>query len=411
MSYFLLALCASSIRSAPQTLEKLISWCSQCGVGGVENIKLSSVAGSGLAVFAARDIEAGQEVLRIPLRLALADRLLPGVDGKPPPSTPWRNAPWQAALAARLVKEQQGSSSAWQPWLEVLPDQLQGLQLGDLSELHYEPAIAELIALRADRTAVAKHTADALSSASIGFADAAVSASRIEHALTLANTRAFLLEIDPQDPWACCHAFVPLLDCFNHAPLEASQVEWSLEGSPLSDGCLTVVARVPTAAGQQLQLTYDPTATNDDYALYHGFCPSSNAMDDVELFASAEAAIGWHRATFPCASPNEDLAATALYLAAMPPLEGTLRTRRVGVASAGPKGLPLWLRADEVDPRLLAVCGVGSLERIVPLSCCPCLSARAWRAVMKCVDQRAACPMTLARRLYRYHWRRCRWYL
>ena len=52
--------------------------------------------------------------------------------------------------------------------------------------------------------------------------------------MTLASTRAFLLSLEDDDPWATCHAFVPVVDLFNHARYEDAHVEWSLEG--LDDG-------------------------------------------------------------------------------------------------------------------------------------------------------------------------------
>lgn len=254
------ALCAAP-RSSRAVLDALLSWCGKNGVGGLENVHIDEFE-AGLGIFAARAILPGEELLRIPLRLALADRLIPGVDGKPPPPSPWRDAPWQAALAARLSTEELDGSE-WQPWLRTLPRGVQGLPLSMQPVLQYQSAAAELAALHADRAALAARTASALSEAAAAE-EAAPSAARVEQALTLASTRAFLLELEPGDPWACCHAFVPLLDLFNHSPLDDSHVEWSLQpGASLSLGCLSLTARAPAKAGEQLTLTYDPTAAND----------------------------------------------------------------------------------------------------------------------------------------------------
>ena len=356
---------SSASRTSPLVIDSLFAWCAEHGARGLENLRVAR-CGSGLGVIAARDIAPGEEVLRLPLRLVLADRLLPGIDGNTPPPGPWKGAPWQAALAARLAVEQLDASD-WQPWISTLPRGLQGLALGGAPELQYAPAVAEVKALHADRATLAARTAAALTE-TLG-PERAPSRARVERALTLANTRAFMLELVEGDPWACCHAFVPLMDLFNHAPLADSHVEWLVEvGGAASDGAdglgggadngsgwLRVTARAAASAGEQLTLTYDPTATNDDYAVYHGFVPSSNPMDDVEIFGSVEEAIEWHRASF-AGTPNAELAASALYLAALPPalIDGALYTRRVGIASAGPKGSPIWIQSGGVDPRLLA---------------------------------------------------------
>ncbi len=343
---------ASSVasRTSPTVTEALLAWCGDQGVRGLERVRVGRVGNDGLGIFAACAIAPGDEVLRLPLRLALADRLLPGIDGQAPPPGPWRGAPWQATLAARLAVEQL-DDSAWQPWLRTLPCGVQGLAVGASSALQYAPAVAEMNALHADRTALASRTSAALADAR--GPEAAPSAARVERALTLANTRAFLLELEEDDPWACCHAFVPLLDLFNHAPLAESHVEWSVQTGGVGAGWLRLTARSAAAAGEQLTLTYDPTATNDDYAVYHGFCPESNPADDVELFHSVEEAIEWHRSAFAGSTPDAELAASATYFAALPPLDGALYTRRVGVASAGPKGRPLWVQAAQV-PRSLS---------------------------------------------------------
>ena len=336
-------LCTPVARQSPVVLARLLSWCADNGVSGLESLHIDGFA-SGLGVFSAREIQPGELLLRIPLRLALAGRLVPGF-GVAPPAPPWRGAPWQAAIAARLATEMEVQSSLWQPWLDVLPAECQGMKASALSDLQYAPAVRELAALHKDRVALADRTASSLALSDQGDAPA----SAIVHALTIANTRAFLLELEPTDPWACCHAFVPLLDLFNHAPITESHVEWALDDAART---LEVRATRPAAAGTHLTLCYDPTATNDDYVVYHGFCPACNPADDVELFDSVEAAVEWHRATYP-SQPDAELAATAVALAAMPPLDGSLYTRRVGVASGGPKGQPLWIQAAQVDPRLL----------------------------------------------------------
>ena len=284
------------------------------------------------------------ELLRVPLRLAIADRLLIGLDGATP-APAFAGAPWQATLAQRL--ESDDVAKAWQPWLEVLPTGVQGLQHeGVAHELQYAPAVAALQTIRSERAELGAQ-----------LAAAPEDGLRFERGVSLAHTRAFLLELMPSDPWASCHAFVPLMDLFNHASEAESSVSWTIEDAGEGGGglCMVATARRRVASGDQLTLAYEPTATNDDFCLYHGFVPASNEFDDVELFSSMPDAIAWHRQTFSdCSTPSDEIAAAATMLAELPALEGTVRMRRVGVASAGLRGAPLWISASEVDPRLLA---------------------------------------------------------
>ena len=371
------------------SLPTFTNWCALNGVIGLAPngaISPATTPSSGLGLFAARTIKPGETLLRVPLRLALADRLLVGLDGASP-KPPFKDAPWQASLAQRLSEAEDLSA----PWLDILPSGVQGLSDESVAdELQYAPAATALATLRTERSELAER-----------LATSPDDCERFERYISLAHTRAFLLELIPGDPWASCHALVPLMDLFNHAADADSHVEWALEGGGASVDSLAMVvsAKWEVGQGEQLTLCYEPTATNDDFCVYHGFVPSSNECDDVELFDSVDEAIAWHRQVFAelMNEPSEEIAMAAAGLAALPPLDGSAHMRRVGVASAGPSGKPLWIRSEEVDPRLLATFRLLVAEFSTPPEDAGAHAARAIRK--RCEEVLAAFPTTLAQDL------------
>ena len=377
------AVAFASARQSPQRLAQFVEWCNERGVIGLgDTVRVGVAPFGGLGLFAERSLLPGCDVLKVPLRLAMSDRLLLGLDGAAG-SPPWPRAPWQATLACRLsAAMHREASSPWAPWLDVLPEGVQGLPRD--ADVEYPPATAELAAVHTERAAT---TARILAS-DVPLIGSAV---EVERALTLASTRAFLLSLEVDDPWATCHAFVPVVDLFNHARYEDADVEWSLEGLNAGGGYLRVVARRAVESGEHLSLAYDPTATNDDYAIYHGFTPPSNEFDDVELFGSLAEAITWHRATYACV-PSAEAEAAARSMAEMAVL-GDVHMRRVGIASAGPEGEPLWCRATEADPRLIVALRLLASELSTPPQD-PAVHA-ASAVVRRCEELLAAFPTTL----------------
>lgn len=364
-------------------VDAFVNWCTERGVTGFSPpgiVSIASTPTSGLGVFATAHVGAGEEILRVPMRLAISDRLLVGLDdtvARPP----FEAAPWQATLASRMVDV---ADAYYQPWMDVLPSSVQGLEAAG-HELQYAPAIAAYHTLRTERAELAARLAAS------GTADA----DAYERAISYAHTRAFLVELVAGDPFAACHAFVPAVDLFNHAAEDESAVEWTIDGGGADgrDLSMVVTTRRPVLRGEELTLCYEPGATNDDMCLYHGFVPSGNANDDVELFRDVDEAIAWHRSRFEC-KPRHEVAATAAMLASMPPLDGIAHMRRVGVASAGPRGAPLWTRARAIDPRLLAVFRLLSTE-ITPMPEDPARHAGAALAA-RCEEMLALWPTSLA---------------
>ena len=293
---------------------QFVSWCAETGVSGIGPGGPMTVdaAGGGSGLFAARDIKEGQQLLSVPLELVLTDQALPGS------LHPSVDVSWQSRLAYRLAAEMEEQTTAWRPWLEMLPAAAVGIDERVAKALQYEPAIRTCEELRRSRAAVVAAATDS----------AAVSCSALEYerCISLAATRAFLV---PLPDGSQCHALVPGADLFNHAALEESCAEWSLSATAKNPVmAFRVHARRDVNVGEELTLCYDALRSNDDFAVVYGFVPSANAFDDVDLFVDAAHAIAWHAAAY--GSSTEAATATS----ASTPLSQSAQTSPTKACSA-----------------------------------------------------------------------------
>ena len=67
-------------------VDAFVNWCTERGVTGFSPpgiVSIASTPTSGLGVFATAHVGAGEEILRVPMRLAISDRLLVGLDYPP----------------------------------------------------------------------------------------------------------------------------------------------------------------------------------------------------------------------------------------------------------------------------------------------------------------------------------------
>ena len=122
--------------------------------------------------------------------------------------------------------------------LLLLPNQVGPPALMLTSELHYEPMIEALERFRGEQHELASLCATELQGVP-----------EMEAAISLVSTRAFFLELGG-DAWASCHALVPMLDFFNHAEQDDSNVEWTLLEDADTAPCFAVSARRAITAGQ-----------------------------------------------------------------------------------------------------------------------------------------------------------------
>ena len=180
---------------------KFSTWCSDNGVEGLSSegacaLQLEeSPSGEvqSVGLFATRDVKEGEMLLGVPLKLALADRVLVGVDGVVP-TEPFVGAPWQMTLAARVLA------------LEIpLPCRV-GDYKAHLTGVEWEPYIDMLLLVADDGPGDVAFAEAVITLAEVLVADPR----RVVKAYSLAMQRGFELEVDG----AVCHTLLPLVDLF-----------------------------------------------------------------------------------------------------------------------------------------------------------------------------------------------------
>ena len=248
------------------------------------------VGDRGRGLFASRDVEAGEVVLRVPISSALSD-------GRVDP--PYPGAPWSVVLAAELLRERaKGDDARLSRYVRSLPSETIGFANSSFAS---REGAADLVAdgaafdelerydllLRGSAAAVREHHA---------FDD-------WRWAMSLAHSRTFRVE-EPAPSGAARKTvgatrrlMVPYVDLLNHDSREIEvQCEWScawdLGGG---DGDFVVRATRDVQKGEELVTSY---GERDDrhFFLFFGFLPEPNPHNGVALFRGLEEAAVWYEA-------------------------------------------------------------------------------------------------------------------
>ena len=248
------------------------------------------VGDRGRGLFASRDVEAGEVVLRVPISSALSD-------GRVDP--PYPGAPWSVVLAAELLRERaKGDDARLSRYVRSLPSETIGFanssfasREGAADLLADDAAFDELerydFLLRGSAAAVQKHHA---------FED-------WRWAMSLAHSRTFRVE-EPAPSGdakktlgATRRLMVPYVDLLNHDSRETEvQCEWScvwdLGGG---GGDFVVKTTRDVRQGEELVTSY---GERDDrhFFLFFGFLPEPNPHNGVALFRGLEEAAAWYEA-------------------------------------------------------------------------------------------------------------------
>ena len=248
------------------------------------------VGDRGRGLFASRDVEAGEVVLRVPIGSALND-------GRADP--PYPGAPWSVVLAAELLRERaKGDDARLSRYVRSLPSETIGFanssfasREGAADLLADDAAFDELerydFLLRGSAAAVQKHHA---------FED-------WRWAMSLAHSRTFRVE-EPapsgdakKTVGATRRLMVPYVDLLNHDSRETEvQCEWScvwdLGGG---GGDFVVKTTRDVRQGEELVTSY---GERDDrhFFLFFGFLPEPNPHNGVALFRGLEEAAAWYEA-------------------------------------------------------------------------------------------------------------------
>lgn len=279
---------SSTDASVTADVESLAAWVMDQG-GDVSATRVG-VGDRGRGLFASRDVEAGEVVLRVPIGSALND-------GRAHP--PYPGAPWSVVLAAELLRERaKGDDARLSRYVRSLPSETIGFanssfasREGAADLLADDAAFDELerydFLLRGSAAAVQKHHA---------FED-------WRWAMSLAHSRTFRVE-EPAPSGdakktlgATRRLMVPYVDLLNHDSRETEvQCEWScvwdLGGG---GGDFVVKTTRDVRQGEELVTSY---GERDDrhFFLFFGFLPEPNPHNGVALFRGLEEAAAWYEA-------------------------------------------------------------------------------------------------------------------
>ena len=279
---------SSTNASVTADVESLAAWVTD--QGGDVSATIVGEGERGRGLFASRDLEAGEVVLRVPIGSALND-------GRAHP--PYPGAPWSVVLAAELLRERaNGDDARLSRYVRSLPSETIGFanssfasREGAADLLADDAAFDELerydFLLRGSAAAVQKHHT---------FED-------WRWAMSLAHSRTFRVE-EPAPSGdakktlgATRRLMVPYVDLLNHDSRETEvQCEWScvwdLGGG---GGDFVVKTTRDVRQGEELVTSY---GERDDrhFFLFFGFLPEPNPHNGVALFRGLEEAAAWYEA-------------------------------------------------------------------------------------------------------------------
>jgi len=250
-------------------------------------------------LLALKALQPGDELMRIPLRIALTDH----PEDEASNSMLYQGAPWSVRLAAKVLRERAlGAGSPWRRYIAVLPagvpSPLNSFSWDEMQEVQYQPArnaIYEADWLAAD--AYDRCGAEAIGSAS---------AEEFRWAMSVVHSRTF--GSASKKGGVGVRMLVPLIDMINHAGDWGGAINrgkeyvaqdiaaWELL-PPDQSSCgaweMVVKAIRPVEEGDEITMSYGERE-NDDFLVHYGFVPDGNPHDSVVLFAEGvEEGVEW----------------------------------------------------------------------------------------------------------------------
>lgn len=272
----------TSIDSHARATEEFLNWCANEGAQITEALAVtniderSSLTGSNIVVRgtkALRDIEQGETICILPLKLGLVERgssHSAGADS------------WHLAAAHLLREKALGVSSKWSSYISILPKSMSTpiyLMPYELHEVQWWPVLRELIQVRrAIRTSFSQ-----LAGQELAWADF----EQYRWAVTMVHSRAFTLPVDNDEEYAS-YVLMPFMDMINHH--FEYQADWM--SLPVKNGKLEIVAKRRVEKGQQIFASFGPRS-NDNLFLYYGFILENNPFDSAQVFSSFADAVHW----------------------------------------------------------------------------------------------------------------------
>lgn len=223
--------------TAAQIVSEFSTWCKGHGVQGLAPsgpcaVQLTDEAdeSSRAGIYATRAVQQGEALLAVPLKLALADRGLIGLDGVAPVES---TLPGELAVAARLLAieiplqcrvsnyKEHLKGAEWEPWMDLL-----------------------LLSAKADAKAVELDDEVVFSFAQMMTA----SPMRARTAMAVARARSFAMDLDG----ISCQTLLPLIDLFK-AP-ESGEESHAAVALDDKEDMLHITAGRDIAEGEQLTI-------------------------------------------------------------------------------------------------------------------------------------------------------------
>ena len=288
--------------------------------GGECSAVRAGVGSRGRGLFAARNLRAGESIVRIPLKACITDIASPN---------PYPGCPYSVTLAAAILTERDaGSSSRWAQYVASLPEEVVGYANCDEALVGDEDVIRAAVggddALVDELQTCAPRSSSVLTRQSFSGAGTP----RIGHGRCLRCT-AGLFRVDLEVPAANDGARVgnsgnrertvrllaPFADLLNHDS-DPNEVccEWGVEqravgnddvgSSDLLNGFDFVVkASRDIQEGSEALVSYGERS-DPHFFMYYGFIPKKNPFNRAPLFRTLREASQWYARL--CGDPAEN---------------------------------------------------------------------------------------------------------
>ncbi|KAK9867596.1 hypothetical protein WJX84_003298 [Apatococcus fuscideae] len=297
-----------------------MSWLEAQGVTGFgrssDKLSIFEADAGQRGIIAIQDIAEGEQLVRLPLRLALTDHPRDEESNR----LVYEGAPWSVRLAAKLLREaSKGEDSAWFPFIQALPTSIN-------TPLDYEWEVLQQVE--------DPYMGQALDSAGWLTQDAyprldphAIgNASREEfewaHQVVLSRTFGSAGE----DGGVGVRFLMPILDMLNHGgdqtplllsdpPMAMDDVRWNLvapdsSGSEQDNWEIVLTANKAVQANDEVLLSYGERG-NDEFFGGYGFVPPRNPHEEMVLFGDTVEALEWHHHYYPPPNAEESHSETS----------------------------------------------------------------------------------------------------
>ena len=279
--------CVRASVSTPGDVESLGSWITDNG-GDVSSTKVG-FGNRGRGLFASRDINKGEVVLKVPLSSVLSD----GVGNAPYP-----DAPWSVVLAAEVLRQRhQGDDAKFKCYVNSLPKETIGFASAQLATSNSN-LLPDLLSDTGALDELERYTF--LLQGSAKAVAEKFTKDDWRWAMSLTHSRTFRAE-EPvknnNNKTTVRRLMVPYVDLLNHDSRDDQvsckwEVVWG-NGSDIRDSYFEVTTTQPVKVNEELLTSYGE-CDDRKYFLYYGFLPVPNPHNAVSLFRNLEDAASWY---------------------------------------------------------------------------------------------------------------------